>query len=144
MTTVATDGFSIAADGRTSAGSRIVDDNSKKLHRLPDGSIVGQSGRCSHAQDAIAELTDAIREDRRPRPMRGDYTLLRLYPEGRIITYDSELVELETPAPAAAGSGTAYALGALHHGASPIEAVRIAKRLDSASGGRVQTMTPRN
>lgn len=140
MTTVATDGVTIAADGRTTAGDRIVDDKSRKLHRLPDGSVVGQSGRCSHAVSAIEELTLAMRDGRDPRPMRGSYTLLHLCTDGSVITYDDELVPLPTPAPAAVGSGGAFAMGALYNGASPEEAVRIAKKLDVHSGGRVHTM----
>lgn len=130
----------MAADGRTTAGDRIVDDRSAKIHRLPDGSIVGQSGRCSHAQLAIEELEEAIREARRPRPMRGSYCLLHLHSDGTVYTYDDELVPLRTPVPAACGSGGSYALGALHFGASPTEAVKIARKLDSLSGGRVQTL----
>jgi ATP-dependent protease HslVU (ClpYQ) peptidase subunit len=144
VTTIATDGVTIASDGRTTAGDRIVDDASLKLHRMPDGSIVGQSGRCSHALVAIEELSDAIGAGRLPKLMRGDYQLLQLHENGRVYTYDCELVALPTPTPAACGSGAAYALGAMHSGAAPNEAVRIAKRLDSSSGGKVRTMKPRN
>lgn len=143
MTTVATDGTVIAAEGRTTAGDRIVNDRSTKLHRLPDGSVVGQSGRCSHALLAIEELGEAIREKRYPKLMRGDYQLLQLHPNGRVDTYDSELVPLDTPTPAAVGSGSSYALGAMHFGATPAEAVKVAKKLDSSSGGHVRSMQPR-
>lgn len=143
MTTIATDGVTISADGRTSAGDRIVDDKSVKLHRMPDGSIVGQTGRCTHAIVAIEELSEAIRDGRPPKLMRGNYQLLQLHHDGTVTTYDDELVALNTPTPAAAGSGAAYALGAMFNGASPDAAVRIATKLDTNSGGRVRSMQPK-
>lgn len=144
MTTIATDGVAIASDGRTTAGNQVVTDKATKLFRLPDGSVVGESGTCTASILAVDELSDAIREDRHPKRMGGDYTLLRLGADGKATVYWGELVGVEVPTPMAVGSGSEFALGAMHHGACAQEAVRIAKKLDRNSGGRVQTLIPRN
>lgn len=39
------------------------------------------------------------------------------------------------------GSGASYALGAMEHGASAIEAVKIAAKYDSNTGGRVNSLS---
>lgn len=143
MTTIATDGVTIAADGRTTAGKEIVTDEAKKIHRLPDGSVVGEAGLCTAGILAVEELAYAIQEDRHPKNYKGDYTLLRLTPDGRAIIYWNELVGIEIPTPAAIGSGGEFARGAMAAGASAREAVRIATKLDSASGGKVRELKPK-
>lgn len=144
MTTIATDGVSVASDGRTSAGERIVTDSYKKLTRLPDGSVVGSAGRVTDSILALEELAESVVDGRLPKLVRGDYAFLRLEANGRATVYDSCLVAIPVPTPYAVGSGGDYALGALHHGACSANAVRIAKKLDRGSGGRISTMQPKD
>lgn len=143
MTTIATDGVTLAADGRTTAGNEIVTDSAVKLHRLPDGSVLGESGACTASITAIEELASAMVEDRAPKFAKGEYTLLRLKPNGKAVVYWNELTPVDVPTPYALGSGGEFARGAMAMGASAAEAVRIATKLDSKSGGRVRSMQPK-
>lgn len=143
MTTVATDGVTIAADGRTTAGNEIVNDSTRKIHRLPDGSVVAEAGTCTASITAIEELSDAMLEGRPPKFAKGEYTLLRLRADGKAVIYWGELTPVEVPTPYAIGSGGEFARGAMAYGASAAVAVRIATKLDSKSGGRVRSMKPK-
>jgi ATP-dependent protease HslVU (ClpYQ) peptidase subunit len=143
VTTVATDGVTLAADGRTTAGNEIVSDTMNKLHRLPDGSVVAEAGACTTALLAIEELSYSIQEERHPKNLKGDFTLLRLYADGRCEVYWNELVGIVVPTPYAIGSGGEFARGAMAMGASATEAVRVATKLDSKSGGRARSLTPK-
>lgn len=143
MTTICTDGIAIAAEGRQTAGNQIVSEKASKLHRMPDGSVIGEAGTCTSSLLALQELADSIVEDRQPKLARGDYTLLQLHENGRVTVYWGELVGLDIPTPAAIGSGADFALGAMHAGSCAREAVRIAKKLDRSSGGRIQCLIPR-
>lgn len=143
MTTIATDGRTLASDSRTTCGGLIESDRLTKLVRLPDGSVAGWAGTNTNATLAVEELADAIAEDRHPKLCRGDYKILRLQANGTITFYGGELVGFPVPPPAAIGSGECLAIGAMETGASPKEAVRIAKKRDVYSGGRIQEMEPR-
>lgn len=67
----------------------------------------------------------------------GDFLCLVLTPDG-LFEYDvycrGELIEEEFYA---VGSGGGYALAAMHCGKSAVEAVRVAARIDSFTGGRI-------
>jgi len=144
VTTIATDGRIMAADGRTSGGGTIYNDASVKMTRLPDGSIVGRAGGVADHTKAVDELIVAMLEERTPRETKGDYALLRLFKDGKALLY---VDRLDGPAwvslPAAVGSGADYARGAMAMGADPKTAVKIAKRFDAGSGGRIRTLSPR-
>lgn len=131
----------MAADGRTTAGTEIVNDRSVKLARLSDGSIVGWSGHAQDAAEAVLELDEAMAEGRKPQPAKGKYTLLRLRPDGTILHYYERLVPVELQAPASIGSGGEYAKGAMLSGLDPKAAVKVAMKTDSASGGKVRTLS---
>lgn len=136
MTTVCTDGRSMASDGLSTANDTVNATNMQKVFKLDDGSVVGIAGCRVDALRAV----DALR--RGDTEFVGDYNLLRLHPGGRVERYDRCLYPLATQAPAAIGSGGDLALGALEAGASPKEAVRIASRRDAHSGGRIREISP--
>lgn len=139
MTTIATDGFSIAADGMTQHRSTVISTSSRKLHRLPDRSAVGGAGDVGRIKAAISALSEG-----RPLPT-GEYSLLRLEASGRVLIYDGASPDqpVDVPAPAAIGSGMDLALGALEVGASPREAIAIAKRRDPHTGGTIRSVQVR-
>jgi 20S proteasome alpha/beta subunit len=139
MTTIVTDGKSIAADGQSTAGDMVTNTSCQKLTRLPDGSIVGGCGELSAMRRAINCLHSP---DAHPDDLTGEFTLVRLFPNGRVATYEGCLFASDLPAPVAIGSGREFAMGAMLAGKSPKDAVEIACQRDIYSGGDVVVMEP--
>lgn len=135
MTTIAWDGKTIAADRRSSYHGN----PSKKLRRMKDGSVCGGAGESEAIRQAISFLDN----DRDSMPSKGEQTILRVFADGRA-EYTHELGErmaIELPY-FAIGTGRDYAMGALAMGATAQQAVEIASRFDSDSGGGVDVLTP--
>jgi ATP-dependent protease HslVU (ClpYQ) peptidase subunit len=135
MTTIATDGRTMAADTHSSTGGLIVNRSAVKVTRAKDGSLVGVAGDCSG--DALFRrwLDDGEQQDKLPN-FRGadEFVALVLRPDGRLDAFDSSLVPVEYQLPAAIGSGGQLALGAMLAGRSPAQAVAIAAQRDNATG----------
>lgn len=134
MTTVACTRYAMASD------SRVADDNTAcqavKMYRTPYG-IVGVAGSMSAAMAFVAWLKDQTVTP----PDMTDVEALLLTPKGEILCYDESLTPFKIKDRfSAIGSGAAAALGALHAGVSPTQAVRIAAKIDCGTGGRVRTM----
>jgi len=142
MTTIATDGNSIAADGRMVHRDLIISDDEWKLCDLPDGSIVGAAGDVDDIKAALRVLRENLYADGAA-PEGDRFTLLRLYPSGAIQHYAGSLNGDFIDPPAAAGSGAEIALGAMLAGKSPTRAVKIAATRDIYSGGTVRTLKVR-
>lgn len=136
MTTIATDGRWIGADGRTTGGVEIFTETHSKLMELPDGSVVGGAGDRAVAARARAELHIALVKGREPQDVEGDYLLLRLFPSGALALYDGGILSHPQwlDPPFAIGSGAEFARGALAAGASVRKALAIAHRFDSGTG----------
>jgi ATP-dependent protease HslVU (ClpYQ) peptidase subunit len=136
MTTIATDGRAMAADGLVHDHcDTIVDRDCRKVFRLADGRIAGGAG---NAFDVLAWVNwlDAAKSG--PCPIEGtQFSGLILDPSGTVLWVDHKGREGVTPVPAAVGSGQDYAYGAMDAGADPAEAVRIATLRDVYSGGYI-------
>jgi ATP-dependent protease HslVU (ClpYQ) peptidase subunit len=134
MTTIATDGRTMAGDGRITAHSEVLTDTAVKVHRLPDGRVVGVAG-CSYS---CIEFVRYMSEPGASRPQVDDeFTALVMHPDGRVEMMNARMVPLQIDTPIAIGSGADYATGAMLAGASPVRAVEIAVMKDSGSGGVV-------
>jgi ATP-dependent HslUV protease subunit HslV len=135
MTTIACDGKSMAADGASSAYEVIHCTKRKKLSRLSDGSIIGTSG--GHVdREAFREWL----ENGGKAPKVVDFSALRLMPDGRILYYGDTLEGCEVDTPAAVGSGSQFAIGAMEAGLSAKRAVEIASKRDPWTGGQITMM----
>ena len=140
MTTIATDGKAMAADGLvTGNGLRHMDD-CRKIFTLEDGRIVGMAGSCFLHQDAI----DFLNGKRDEIDLGDDFEAIILHPNGKCECMDGEGRCYKQSVPAVTGSGGAVALGAMAHGASPKQAVKIAAQFDTATGGVVTSKRPRS
>lgn len=135
----------LAADSRAYGGHGCPSPGVKsKLHRLDDGSRVGVvSAKLGHPEKFVAWL----RAGGDPAEWVGDLPDLRaivVRPDGAVHLYDDNIWASGPIGPAdffALGSGTEYALGAMHMGASAAEAVEAAIRFDANSGGAVMVLT---
>lgn len=139
MTTIATDGKSMAGDGMLCDHCEtIVNLGGRKVHRLDDGRIIGASG---NSFDIIA-WRDWLKSGREGAcPIESDqFAGLVLHPNGVVHWVDHKGREIVTPAPCAIGSGQDYAIGAMEAGASAEQAVTIACRRDPHSGGDITAL----
>ena len=137
MTTIATDGNTMAADGLTTSGGTIFGYNATKIHKLKDGRLVGIAGRATYAMPFVAWLNDGgdVPE------MDKDFEALVLYPNGSCKSFDHKGRELDEELPTASGSGREIALGAMVVGATPEEAVKAACERDTNTGGKITVLT---
>jgi len=133
MTTVAVRGDTMAADSAIWVEDTLVF-KIRKTHRLKNGSICGYCGTVDSALGVIrwldGDADEKVRFD--------DVTVLVLTPTGRLLKYDGEKpVPLTRAEYVAIGTGASIALGAMHQGATAIEAIKAAIAHDSKTRGPV-------
>lgn len=148
MTTIATDGKTMAADGRSVMGSLIVSETVEKLAIAKDGSIVGCAGDracCRKVLDWFVAGEDRETIPTFVRAATSDETLfdcLVLRPDGRVEFMDEEFILAEHTVPTAQGSGGEVALGLMVAGKSPREAVEIVATMFADVGGTIVELKP--
>lgn len=132
MTTIATDGISMAGDTLMSASGHVFG-QVLKVHRAPDDRIYGCCGSSADCQ----KFERWMRSGQDYPKQHESFAALILNRDGTIdwIDEDGELVRVV--APAAIGSGHHYAIGAMGAGASPEQALAIAMRFDRNTGGEI-------
>jgi ATP-dependent protease HslVU (ClpYQ) peptidase subunit len=140
MTTIATDGKTVAADTQASIGGERMQRPHVKIERRGNR-IYGVSGTAAlqpllidwyekgHVLDDLPKVRESL-----------NWTMLVMEPGSVKILGETCPVPDDVSYPFAIGSGAEFALGALFAGASPLEAVKIACLLDVNSGGMITTM----
>lgn len=133
MTTIATDGKSMAGDGLCTGNGMIHSMSTRKVHWTEDGCIVGISGSSYAVETFLAwnPKEDVLCD------VPEDFEALVLHPDGTCRSYNNKGMGMDQELPAVSGSGGAIALGAMLAGATPEEAVRIACQRDICTGGIV-------
>lgn len=136
MTTIAWDGKTIAADSRGTRGGEIVQGSVTKLIPLPDDGVFAFCGSIAEAW----EVLESILEDTKT-PRAANLTALKITPKGHVYVYEGHGAWFKDSGRIGAwGSGGEYALGAMMVGATAVEAVKAACKLDSGSGGPVRSI----
>lgn len=147
MTTLAYRNGTMAADSKCSAAETNYA-NATKIHKLPDGSLVGFCGRstaCERMLDIMkqASVSGGLNHDLF-HDCRGAQGLYVDADSGKVYFLQggkhSGYCELEGEI-FADGSGFIVALAAMKAGAGAEKAVEIACELDNNSGGPVTTLT---
>lgn len=137
MTTIACDGKCIAGDGRGLVDGVIITDARDKLFSLSDGRAGGSSGEGPDIT-RFAEWLEGGAKGKMH--VSRDFCGLVLEPGGKVIRYTNDGVPLEVAPPIATGSGMEFAIGAMEAGASAEEAVRIAAKRDTGTGGTITVL----
>lgn len=132
MTTIATDGKSMAGDSLTTCGGYI-SRYASKVFRAPDGRIFGG---CGPVVDCLKFQSYMMSGGDQP-TLDTDFFGLILNPDGQVDWIDKNFVPVRQIVPCAIGSGCEIALGAMLHGATPAESVAIAIQRDTTSGGEI-------
>ena len=135
MTTIATDGRSMAGDGLITENDHICLTDYQKVRRLRDGRLVGFCGN-SFNWDSFAEWLDGGAQDAPPTMTEG-FGCIVLKPDGSIVQYDKDGRSFREEAPCAIGSGTRFALAWMDAGHSAEEAIAYACKRDIYTGGEI-------
>lgn len=136
MTTIATDGKTMAGDGLAHCGGTIIDDAAIKVGRLADGRIYGFCGAVQDGEIVREWLNHA---GEKPKP-DDDFGCLILNHDGTVNWLSHKLAFEPAILPVAMGSGMALALGAMLGGATPYEAVQLAAQRDIYTGGKITVL----
>lgn len=140
MTTIASDGQTVAADGRVTAGDEILYDQKVKLVEWGHY-ILGFAGMSALSAPIIEWFKSGADPEQIKDSLASQDWSLCVFGKDGVITYHHNLPYPHTlPYPFALGAGENYALGALLNGASPIEAVEIAAKVNCKTGGKITVL----
>jgi ATP-dependent protease HslVU (ClpYQ) peptidase subunit len=146
MTTIATDGYTVACDGFVSTGNTIVQTDKQKIIRvkgvsMQDGDALmyvcfaGNVSDFDYVLRRISEGTILEADDL-------NSTTLLITQSGTVYenhTPKGNRIHVNTAKYIAIGSGADFALSAMELGYSPVEAVRHACKMDVYSGGKIRS-----
>lgn len=143
MTTIATDGKTMASDTQMS-GCYIDRINAVKVGQNSLGMLFGAAGCSEDATDFMLGMKELKTQFPIPLPIprlkRGheykDFEGLVVF-QGEVYWYGVNGVPVLVGSPAAIGSGQKFAMAAMMCGKTPKEAVEIAMQLDPDTGGGV-------
>ena len=140
MTTIATDGKTMAADTQMT-GAYIDRTNAVKISFSSDMKLVcGATGSAQDVED-FKRVIGGMTENEFPARIKfgheyKDFEAL-IMSEGDVFWVGEAGVPVRVGAPASVGSGEKFAMGAMMSGKTPKEAVEIAMLLDPHTGGDV-------
>jgi ATP-dependent protease HslVU (ClpYQ) peptidase subunit len=138
MTTIATDGRAMAADGRSCIADRVSGAHVQKMRRLKDGSVLGLAGNLADLEQMV-DWFNGGEQGRKPK-IDSQSDAIRLMPDGRLLHYTNALLPSPIDPPFAIGSGADFAIGAMDEGAPPKRAVERAIVRDPFSGGKITVL----
>ena len=141
MTTIAWDGVTLAADRRASSnGAPIME--VQKIHRTPNGALVGASGNYGACWALCAWVQAGAQGDPPVSLSSDDWgDILMVDPDGTLFLWGVHGRFPLANNRFAIGSGAAYALAAMACGRTAVEAVALAAEFDHQTGTLVDTLT---
>ncbi len=139
MTTIATDGRSMAGDGLATANRTICARQMVKVHRLSDGSLYGACGDDGDGQRHQAWVEGGC-VGQPPEKMESGFGFLVLRPNGELFEGSENGILCPIDAPFAIGSGFDVAVGAMDMGADAERAIEITSQRDVWTGGKITVL----
>lgn len=137
MTTIASDGKTVAADGQCTAGNEILSTDRVKLEVCQDY-VLAFSGTAALQQVAFEWFKDGAEPSEISGPLKDkDWSLAVFRPHVAEYYRNDCPYPLAVPYPTAMGSGEDFAIGALMARASPREAIEIACAKDTMTSGMI-------
>lgn len=138
MTTIATDGKTMAGDGMITENDHVCLTDHVKVRRLSDGRLVGFCGNV-YNWDEFASWLDRKATDAPPKVHDG-FGCIILYPGGSIRSCDEHGRTFPELAPVAIGSGARFALAAMDLGMNAEDALKYTCTRDIYSGGEITVL----
>lgn len=136
MTTIVTDGYSMAGDGRVGWGNNNIYDKAVKIRRIGN-QIIGCSGSADKAIEYLKWCEKGRDREDMPTGMNDECTALHLTKSGVFISNGPFFNLKRVNRIIGIGSGAEFAVGAVMAGATPRQAVKIASKIDSGTGGKI-------
>jgi ATP-dependent protease HslVU (ClpYQ) peptidase subunit len=140
VTTIVCDGKSMGCDGQISCGETIVETNHVKVHKLPDGSIIGFAGNTFNWAPILDYFKSTSARKTWPE-VEGSQDIVRLMTDGTIITYDAKGRPFERTAPVCMGSGWKYAATAMDLTNDISRSIQAAIKRDVWSSGQITILS---
>lgn len=137
MTTIATDGKTMAGDGLSHWANSILSRRVVKIRKIGK-ELFGFSGSSDQAHSFIKWYKAGADPDNMP--SMSDLNVLMVNKSGVYIACQPAFNFQRVDRVMAIGSGADYAVGAMAAGKKPREAVRIASRYDWGTGGRITVL----
>jgi ATP-dependent protease HslVU (ClpYQ) peptidase subunit len=142
MTTIAFRDGILAADRLITEKDTRVPGNAVKIIQNKYGWSVGLAGSVADYHrlgDWVDSYLGAPKKSKPPNPPGGEYGAIAVSPEGKVFYIERGVMfPANEDAPfVVAGAGGDIALGAMYAGASAIEAVEIASKVDTSTGNGV-------
>lgn len=137
MTTLAYRDGVLAADSHGECNGWKIQFNARKVRKLRDGRLVGCCGQPAEAEAYTHWLAN---DGKGEKPKLANSTVIEVRNDGSVLKHEEGGVCALNERFVAFGSGMGAALGALHMGAGARRAIQIAARVDSGTGGRVQSV----
>jgi hypothetical protein len=135
MTTIVYRDGVLAADRRMLRHGWLSGGTAQKVFRRDDGTLLGICGDFAAGMALVEWMLSGQKGDQ-PKP--DDTTLLVVEPSGRVMIYEGGGAHpVGEPPFWAIGSGFPAALGALHMGATAVQAVEIASKIEPNTGDGV-------
>ena len=140
MTTIAFDGVTMAADGRSTYGDCITDENYVKIKSI-NGKLFGFDGEVGFMKKVEHEISINLSVDDREVDKEFMYEYI-LYDAGYLLSYrnDRKYPTVVYP-PFAIGTGGLAAIAVMRAGLNAEEAVKVAITMDVYSGGKITVLT---
>lgn len=104
----------------------------QKVHRV-GGQLIGIAGDAANEKGFLEWMRGGVK----PKIGKSDFEALVLKPSGALFYYTQNMDPVRAGKPNSIGSGATAAMGAMLAGSDPAKAVRIAKKLDGNTGGKV-------
>ncbi|MCE8003631.1 20S proteasome subunit A/B [Billgrantia ethanolica] len=139
MTTIVWDGTTLATDSLISVNGSTYN-HAQKLFQLDNGEWVAFAGEQQEWWEVLEWLQAGAPRNDKPNVSRVEMIIAG--PDG-VFEMFNKLVRIPVNGPVAYGTGWKWALAAIDHGKSAVEAVEYAIGRDHDSGGEVQSVTPR-
>jgi ATP-dependent protease HslVU (ClpYQ) peptidase subunit len=134
VTTIAYANGVLAGDSQVSSGETRLPETVRKVRRLRDGRLFGWSGKLSMMRRVLEAL---VNDTEIPKMGAGDGRGILVDTKGRAFSIEEGEVIRVHGKHIAYGSGSDFAYAILEDGGSAVHAVKIAKRLDKSTGGRI-------
>lgn len=137
MTTIATDGKTVAADGLVQSNGFILKTDDVKIFRIGK-EIIGCAGDSGHCSAYVRWVESGRDEDDKP-DFDSPFNAMHVQ-RGKcfLVCKDFELTEVDFPF--SIGHGSEFATGAILAGASPKKAVELACKATTYSGGKITVL----
>ena len=141
MTTIATDGRTIAADGLRCAGSSIISKTEKKI-RVREGHVFAFTGLYAAFEPAIAWYLAGHEAGKQPVGDKDDSWSLIVIERDRVLRRFSSSSPWgeDYPYPQAFGIDDDFAMAAMFSGNTPAEAVALAAEHNVYTGGEIMVV----